>query len=142
MKLSDKGREFIKEFEGFSYKAYQDVKGVWTIGYGHTHTAEKGQTITEYEADRLLAADVAWAEQAVHELVKVKLNQNQFDSLVEFVFNVGKTQFLESTLLDVLNRGDYLGVPQELVRWNKSGGKRWRGLVRRRLESALMFIEN
>ena len=140
MKLSERGRDLIQEFEGLEVEAYQDGGGVWTIGIGHTKNVSKGDKITVEQALDWFADDVAWAEKAVNWLVKVRLSQNQFDSLVSLVFNIGESQFKNSTLLKVLNGGDYLGVPQEIVRWNKDNGKRVKGLLRRRLAEASQWL--
>lgn len=132
--------EIIKEFEGLELKAYKCPAGVWTIGYGHTKKVSAGDVITEGEADILLALDVQDAESAVNAYVDVDINQNQFDALVSFVYNLGAGNFKSSTLLRKLNQGDYLGAANEFQRWNKAGGKVLRGLVRRRKAEANLFI--
>lgn len=129
----------IKEFEGLKLKAYQDVVGVWTIGYGHTHTAKPGMVITAGEAERLLRVDLDWVEAAINKNVTVKLTQNQYDALASFIYNVGATNFRRSTLLDKLNDGDYAGASAEFRKWNKAGGKVVRGLTRRRKAEEAWF---
>jgi len=136
MILSAEGRDFLQKWEGLELNSYQDVKGVWTIGYGHTKTAGPDQCITEEQAKSFFKEDVRWAEKAVEQLVTATINQRQFDMLVSLVYNIGASQFARSTLLRVLNEGKYLQVPQEITRWNKSGGARIKGLVRRRLAEA------
>jgi lysozyme len=114
---------------------------VWTIGVGHTGPeVHEGQTVTQEQADALLASDVAWAENAVKRLVTVKLMQDQFDALVDFVFNLGETAFAGSTLLKKLNAGDYLSASYEFSRWNKAGGKVLAGLVTRRAAEVQVFV--
>ena len=140
MIVSGQGLELIKKHEALRLNAYRDPVGIWTIGYGHTATAKEGQTIDEREADKLLKADVGFAEDAVTRHVKAPLNQTQFDSLVSFVFNIGESQFSRSTLVRVLNERDYYAVPQELARWNRDNGKRVKGLVRRRLAEGTNWI--
>ena len=76
---------------------------------------------------------------AVNDLVKVKLSQNQFDALVIFVFNIGRPQFMRSNLLKRLNEGDFKSVPSELRRWNKSSGKVLPGLINRRETEVKLF---
>ena len=94
MKLSTNGKNIIKEHEALRLKAYLPTPNdVWTIGWGHTKTAKQGMTITEAQAEVLLSSDVAWAEAAVNQLVKVPLTQNQFDALVSFTFNLGQSNF-------------------------------------------------
>jgi len=110
----------IKRWEGLRLAAYQDVAGVWTIGYGHTGSVSEGMTITEAEAETLLRSDLAPCELAVERAVAAPLSDGQFGALVSFVFNVGASAFQGSTLLRRLNSGDYAAVPAELARWNKA----------------------
>lgn len=133
-------KEIVKEFEGLRLEAYKCPADAWTIGYGHTLGVIPGDVITEKEAEILLAEDLEDAESAVNEYVKVKLNQNQFDALVSFVYNLGAGNFKSSTLLRKLNAGDYLGAANEFKRWNKAGGKVLNGLVRRRAAECNLFI--
>jgi len=143
MKISDFGIEKLKDFEGLRLRAYKDSAGIWTVGYGHT--TDKNLTVTalteinEQEAERLLRLDVREAEDAVNKLVKVPLNQFQFDALGSFTYNIGITQFEKSTLLRKLNAGDYESVPGELIKWTKAGGKTVKGLVNRRAAEAGMW---
>ena len=122
----------IKEFEGLRLEAYRDSVGVWTIGYGHTSTAEEGMKITPRGAEELLRQDLRWVEEAIKKNVRVPLTQNQYDALASWVYNLGETNLRRSTLLDKLNAGDYSGAGQEMLRWNKAGGKVLKGLTRRR----------
>ena len=87
----------------------------------------------------LLLEDVEVFEEAINKLVEVPLEQNQFDALVSWTFNLGSTNLKNSTLLKVLNDKDYEGVPAQIKRWNKAGGKVLQGLVRRREAEALLF---
>jgi lysozyme len=139
-KMQTVNYEIIKQFEGLRLEAYKCPADVWTIGYGHTNKVKPGDAITEGEADILLALDVQEAERAVSSYVDVDINQNQFDALVSFVYNLGAGNFKSSTLLKKLNQGDYLGAANEFQRWNKAGGKVLRGLVRRREAEANLFI--
>ena len=139
-KYSSTGLALTKQFEGCELKAYQDQVGVWTIGYGHTGTdVKKGLTITEEQASILLAADVAWAVTCVNKSVKVAINQNQFDALVDFVFNLGCANLGQSTLLRLLNEGQYSDAAKEFLRWNRAGGKVVAGLTRRRQAEMDLF---
>lgn len=140
MKTSDKGLSLIKGFEGFRGRAYKCPAGVWTIGYGHTGLEVKsGSVITEWQGGELLKKDIARFERAIDNLVKVPLNQNQFDALVSFVFNVGEVAFSKSTLLKLLNAKDYTGAAAQFPRWNKGGGKVLPGLVKRRAAERKLF---
>ncbi|UGA37973.1 lysozyme [Chromobacterium haemolyticum] len=142
MKTSAKGITLIQKSEGLRLKAYQDSVGVWTIGYGHTGPDVKpGMVITQAQADALLARDLERFEAGVARLVKVPLNQNQFDALVCFSFNLGLGALQGSTLLlRLLNAGDYAGAAAQFPRWNKAGGKELPGLTRRRAAEQAMFL--
>lgn len=132
LSTSANGIELIKRFEGLRLQAYQDSVGVWTIGYGHTLTTKAGQRITADEAHRLLIQDVIDHEAHIRRLVKVPLKQQEFDALSSWVFNLGGGSLAGSTLLKKLNAGDYGGAANELIRWNKAGGKVLTGLTIRR----------
>ncbi|MBT4650932.1 lysozyme [Candidatus Woesearchaeota archaeon] len=131
--ISGKGLSHIMKWEGFRSLAYRDVAGVWTIGFGHTGPEVKaGMRVSKNEGKRLLAKDIAWAEKAVRNYVKVPLTQGQFDALVSFVYNSGAKAFKDSTLLKKLNKGDYNEAYPELRRWIYAGGRKVKGLVNRR----------
>ncbi len=119
-RVNDAALALIRQWEGLRLTAYQDVAGVWTIGYGSTTDVRPGQRITEAEAVARLRNDLHTAESAVERLVEVDLNSNQFGALVSFVFNVGQGAFQRSTLMKRLNAGDYAAVPGELAKWNKA----------------------
>jgi lysozyme len=142
MKLSQNGLDLIKEFEGLRLKAYPDIGGVPTIGYGTTGPDIKlGMEITKAEAEDLLRQDVAAFEGGVSDLVKVAINQNEFDALVSFSYNVGLGALKSSTLLRLLNNGaDRSVVAAEFVRWNKVDGKPIEGLTRRRKAEQALFL--
>lgn len=141
MKISQKGINLIKMFEGLSLKAYKDSVGIVTIGYGSTGPhVSMGQTITEAQAKSLLKSDLSRFEKGVSELVTVPLNQNQFDALVSFSFNLGVGNLKSSTLLRKLNSLDYSGASKEFERWNKAGGKVFAGLTRRRIAERDLFL--
>lgn len=147
--VSPHGLAFIERVEGEpgtgkpALVAFRDPADVWTIGWGHTHGVHEGMTCTTNDAVRWLDYDLDDAEQAVSELVTVPLNGNQFDALVSWVFNVGEPAARTSTLIRLLNQGDYDAVPEQLARWNKitKGGRKVvsRGLVNRRAAEAALF---
>jgi lysozyme len=139
MKTSQEGVALIKKFEGCELNSYQCSAGVFTIGYGHTLGVEDGDTCTQEEAEDMLKDDLGVYEEAVDRLVKVELDQNQFDALVAWTFNLGETNLRESTLLNILNKGNYGGVPEQIKRWNRAGGQVLDGLIRRRQAEALLF---
>jgi lysozyme len=128
-----------KSFEGCSLVAYQDVVGVWTIGYGHTHGVAPGMTCTQEQADAWLSADLASAIAAVHDLVKVPLTPDQRDALEDFVYNLGERALAGSTLLRLLNAGEYELAAQQFELWDHAGGKVVAGLLRRRLAEDAEF---
>ena len=137
---SQAGIDLITSFEGCRLTAYQDSVGVWTIGYGHTSGVYQGMTITEEEAIAFLRQDLKTGENAVNSNVTYGINQNQFDALVSFTFNVGTGNFTSSTLLKKLNAGDVNGAANEFDRWIYAGGQVLEGLVRRRAAEKQMFL--
>ena len=150
MKTSDKGIDFIKRHEALRLNAYLDAAGVWTIGYGHTGGVNSGDVISEKQAEEFLRADLATAERALNR-TRLQLNQNQFDALVSFIFNVGVGRpkshpkggsgFLGSTLLiKVRHNANDPSIADEFERWIYAGGKVLNGLVRRRKEEADLYF--
>lgn len=140
MKTSDHGVRFIQRFEGLRLDAYLCSAGVWTIGWGHTLGVKMGDKITQAQADAFLREDLEPCERAVAELVKVPLSQGQHDSLVSFIFNLGRGAFASSTLLKCLNRGDYEGAAAQFEKWCFAGKKLIPGLLKRRHAEAAMFL--
>ena len=137
---SDKGLALTKSFEGLHLTPYQDCAGIWTIGYGHTGpTVSADQSITEPEAEALLCKDLADAVACVNHAVQSDISQNQFDAMVDFCFNAGRGNFLQSTLLRKVNRGDFPGAAAQFALWIHAGGNIVAGLVRRRKAEAAMF---
>lgn len=143
MQTGKRGLKLIKSFEGLELKAYKDVVGVWTIGYGSTHYVKEGQELANEEAaEELLAKDLTQYENVVNRAVRVQINQNQFDALVSFTYNLGGGALRKSTLLKKINReADYLQIKKEFLRWNRAGGRVLNGLVRRRKAEAKLFGE-
>lgn len=143
MKTSPKGIALIKSAEGLRLKAYPDpgTGGLpWTIGYGSTSGVTRNMAITEAQAEQMLGADLVRFERIVERLVRVPLNQGQFDALVSFTYNVGEGNFTKSTLLRQLNAGDTAGAAEQFSRWVHAGGKVLPGLVKRRAAERAMFL--
>lgn len=140
MKTSDNGRAFIRAGEGVQLAAYQDGGGVWTIGYGHTRGVKQGQVINHEQADEFLNNDLRQVESCISERVTVPLNQNQFDALVSFVFNVGRQAFSDSTLLKKLNEGNYRAAADQFTRWVYDNDKFVQGLYNRRVAERDLFL--
>lgn len=144
MKLSDKGLDLIKKFEGCELTAYPDPGtggDPWTIGYGHTGPEVKeGLAITQSEADEYLKNDVMKFEEGVTDLLEVEVTQGEFDALVSFAYNCGLGALRSSTLLRLLNAGNKLAASQQFSRWDKSGGRVLAGLTRRREAERQTFL--
>jgi lysozyme len=147
MQMSQHGLGLLTQWEGCVLELYNDSAGLPTIGVGHLLTKSElssgkivingvpvqySASLTQQQAEDLLAQDLDPAEQAVNSGVKVALSQNQFDALTSFTFNVGIGAFKSSTLLKVLNQGQYAQVPDQLMRWTRAGGRLVQGLVNRR----------
>lgn len=144
MKISPAGISAIKRHEGLRLHAYQDSAGVWTIGHGHTGNVQPGQHISEAEAEQLLRDDLAQAEAAVNNGVRVPVTQEQYDAMVSLAFNIGGSAFGKSTLLQKLNEGDIHAAANEFLRWDKitvNGAKEvLPGLTSRRRAERAMFL--
>ena len=146
MRISEKSLAMIEKFEGCLLKASNKLDGVWTIGYGQTgryygKRVRRGMTTTKAEAHAWLRDhSIKTYEDAVTQAVKVPLNQNQFDALVSFTYNVGVGALKQSTALRKLNAGDYAGAADALTMWTKCKGKGLAGLVRRRKEERALFL--
>lgn len=140
MKVSQNGINLIKKFEGCELKPYLCPAGVLTIGYGHTKGVKKGTTITYEQAEQYLKEDIAPCERVLNAM-NVNFRQNQFDALISWLFNLGAGNFNSSTLKKyiVANKSDE-EITDQIIRWNKSGGKPLNGLSRRRVAEANMFL--
>lgn len=143
MKINEDGLDLIKSFEGCELKAYKDIVGILTIGYGHTGAdVKENQTISQAEAEEILKEDLERFEKGVTDLCKlVPLNENQFSALVCFTFNVGLGAFKSSTMLKLLNAKEYAKAADQFPRWNKAGGKEVAGLTRRREAERQLFLK-
>lgn len=142
MKISQRGVDLIKEWEGCKLTAYQDSVGVWTVGYGSTGgDVCKGLTITQEDAEKRLRKHLEGVERAIGRLVTVPLTQGEFDALCSFVYNLGEGALAKSTLLKMLNNNDYDGAAQQFLRWDKAGGQVLAGLTRRRQAEMRRFEE-
>lgn len=145
LKVSEKGIALIKQFEGYERFPYSCPAGKMTIGFGHCLKA--GETfpikgVTESEATELLCKDLEDFESRVLDMVKVPLTQGQFDSLVSFIYNCGPGALQKSTLLRLLNSGNYDQAADEFCRWNRAAGKVLPGLVKRREAERTLFLSD
>ena len=139
MNISEEGLSLIKKFEGCELKAYRCAANVLTIGYGTTKGVTEDMEITKEEAENLLKEEMHEYEGYINDMVKVPLEQHQFDAMVSWVFNLGSGNLSSSTLLKKLNNSEYDEVPAQIKRWNKAGGKVLDGLIRRREAESLLF---
>lgn len=147
--INQPGLDFIKQWEGFRQTPYDDVAGHPTIGFGTLitpgHRFEGRGSITHQEAEEELKKYIQdYVEPSIQMLVRVPLNQNQFNALASFIYNLGPENFAKSTLLKKLNQKDYQGAAEEFPRWNKArvSGELTpiRGLTRRREAEKKMFL--
>ena len=118
--------------EGYREEAYQDIVGVWTIGFGTTKGVQPGQKLDPVKALQRALTDSQKFEGALKECVHVPLHQHEYDAFISLAYNIGAGAFCRSTLVRKLNAGDYEGACAEILRWNKASGKVVRGLVVRR----------
>ena len=144
MEYSKNGLHLTESFEGLSLVSYPDPATggePWTIAYGHTGPdVHPGMTITQEQAEEFLMQDVQKAVQTVNSKVHTDLTQNEFESLVDFVFNVGAGNFAGSTLLRKINAGDMEGAALEFEKWTHADGKVMAGLIKRRHAEAVLFL--
>lgn len=133
--------EIIKHHEKLRLRAYNDGFGKMTIGYGHVlKDGESFSSISESKANSLLQSDAIEAGTAIQQLVFSKLNQNQFDGLTSLIFNIGRGNFARSTLLELLNAGDFQGASKAFSAFNKAGGEENAHLTQRRQAEAALFV--
>jgi lysozyme len=135
----------IAEFEGYRDKSYDDSTGVWTLGFGTTHYPDgspvrPGDTCTKEQAKEWLRHDLGKFEDCIDRYVKVPLTVHHRAVLTSFVYNLGCGSLQKSTLLKKLNRGDYEGAADELPKWCHAGGRKLKGLVRRRKAERDLFL--
>lgn len=141
MRLSNPSRERLKRLEGFRSKAYIPVPGdVPTIGYGFTHGVKMGDVMTRAEADARLIEELRPYEMAVWQGCTNEPNQNEFDAMVLICYNIGIAGFKRSTVLKAHNRGDHQAAARAFGLWNKSGGKVYAGLTKRRAEESALYL--
>lgn len=141
MKLSTNGLNLLKDFEGFRDKAYIPVPGdVPTIGFGFTEGVSMGDTMTLEEGLARLRLEVVPYERAVEQACELSPNQNQFDAMVLLCYNIGVGGFKRSSVLRAHNAGDPQAASRAFGLWNKSGGKVYAGLTRRRAAEAALYL--
>jgi lysozyme len=147
MILDNKGYLLITKFEGLRLKPYLCSAKIPTIGHGNTYYPDGKRVtlldkdITKQEAFDMFKEVANRFAKRVDTLVTSNLNQNQFNALVSFAYNVGTGNFSSSTLLKKVNKNpDDLTIKDEFLRWNKAGGKVLNGLTNRRNEEAILYF--
>jgi lysozyme len=147
MTINKEGKELIKKYEGFRNHPYKCPANIPTIGYGFTHygngesVSMSDEPINKKDADILLDEILEEYEDAVRRNVTAEINQNQFDALVSFTFNLGEGNLKRSTLLKKVNANpDDPSIAYEFKRWNKAGGRVLKGLKKRRNEEAYLYF--
>jgi GH24 family phage-related lysozyme (muramidase) len=138
--------DLIKRFEGCKLVAYQDIVGIWTIGYGTTAGADVGvkpaygMTITQERAEDLLRQGVEKFAATVDALITVNVNANEFGACVSLAYNIGPNAFAKSTVLRELNAGNKDKASAAFRMWNQAGGEVIKGLVNRREAEIKLFL--
>jgi len=145
MNISQNGLNMIKSFEGFRSRPYLDSTGIPTIGYGTisypdgTRVTMDDSDITEDQAEQYLMFQINQKTSSINNMLTISVNQNQFDSLCSFVYNLGSGALHGSTLLKLVNQGDFINAAHEFHKWDHAGGVQVAGLTRRRLAEATLF---
>ena len=133
--------DYLKRAEGCKLQAYQDAKGVWTIGYGHTKGVKRGDRCTRYQAEQYLREDLAEFEAVANQCRRID-TQGKFDAILDFIYNCGPKNWQSSTLKKFIETGMPMWQTQEqFLRWVNSGGRKLGGLVTRRIWEAARFAE-
>ena len=143
MKLSQRGIDLIKQFEGYSSRAYPDPAtggAPWTIGYGTTKGVKPGMVITAQQAEKMLRDDVAKFESGVSSLITAPTTQGQFDAMVSLAYNIGLGNFGKSTLLKKHNARCYTCAADQFRVWNRAAGKVMNGLTKRRAAERQVYM--
>lgn len=140
MKIGEKGKKLIKSFESCKLKAYRCPAGVWTIGYGHTKGVKEGMVISQEDAERFFNEDIREFEGQLNTL-QLEINQNQYDALMSFIYNVGVARLAKSTLLKkVKANSEDKTIRNEFNKWVYTGAQKLPGLQRRRAAEADLYF--
>lgn len=148
MRTSENGIALIQKFEGIKTRPYRDCVGLWTVGIGTLIGDGKSlpdnwnRDFTISECHALLRKELTHIERGITKYISAPLNQNMFDAIVCFTYNLGLGCLQRSTLRQKLNRGDIQGCIKSWEKYNKAGGKVWKGLTRRREAEINLFLTN
>ncbi|WP_054433459.1 lysozyme [Achromobacter sp. 2789STDY5608633] len=135
------GLSLIKHYEGCRLEAYQDIVGIWTIGYGDTENVQPGLVITQEEAEERLRNRLERDfEPSLRQSLTLVATQCQFDAIACLAYNIGAAAFASSTLVRLFNAGDVQLAADQFLRWDKAGGKSIKGLRRRRAAERALFL--
>lgn len=140
MNVSQEGIDLVKQFEGCKLTAYQDVGGIWTIGFGHTGGVQPGDTCTQEQADQWLLSNLQTAANCVLNNLTCALRQNELDALACFTYNVGCKNFINSTMRLYLDRNQITQAAMEFQKWDHVNGQVVVGLFRRRMAEKMLFL--
>lgn len=139
--VSQGGLKILKHYEGCRLEAYQDIVGIWTIGYGDTENVQPGMVITQAEAEERLRKRLGKDfEPSVRQSLTRVATQYQFDAMVSLAYNIGAIAFANSTLVRLFNAGDSQLAADQFPRWDKAGGKSVKGLRRRRAAERALYL--
>lgn len=138
--MSELAEATIKQFEGLRLKAYQDSVGIWTVGYGETKGVTPGMRISIAQAEKYLKARLEVLEQEIQTLVTVPLNNNELSALESFCYNLGIGVFAGSTMLKLINKGEFESAADEFHKWIYAGKKIVQGLINRRAAEKKLFL--
>lgn len=138
--ITQQGLDLIKSFESFSPTVYICSGGKRTNGWGHVLKEGDPEVVTVEEANAILAKDLEVAECGVLRLISVPLSDGQFDALVSFAFNLGTGALQRSGLRQKVNREEFEDASKEFGKWVWAGGKKLKGLIRRRESERLLFL--
>lgn len=138
--INDAGLQLIKDSEGLKLEPYQDIKGIWTIGYGSTRTVNASTLpITQEQAEAFLLSDIEDAEQAIEDNINVVLTDNQFGALTSLVYNCGVAP-LKGHLGQFLNADNYERAADAFLQWDHCNGVVVNGLLERRQKERDLFL--
>lgn len=141
MSAIDLAAGLVRQFEGCQLTAYKDGGGVWTIGWGHTAGAHEGLVWTQAQADAALTTDLQNAAMGLFGLIKAKVTDRQMAALISLAFNVGAGALKGSTLIPAVNDERWADVVRQFIAWDHDGGREVKGLLRRRLCEAALYLE-
>lgn len=135
-------KKIIREFEGLRLQSYKCPAGLWTIGYGHTKNVEPKMICDKAAAESFLDYDIDIVMELINNVPQLRgLNDNQINALVSFIFNIGSSKFIKSTLYKKLIQGLPNEAAKEFDKWVYAGKKKLPGLVRRREAEKALFLK-